>query len=338
MAGFLDQVFGSVPTAAPFIPTDPMMELSTLLSGEIKDWSQITNISDLYQKYMLSALDEAIPGFTDILKQGGTDTSALLKSALPLEEGKIPPDVAAAVARSAAFQSLGAGTVGGPMGAALAARDFGLTSLDLMNQGANLLGQGTNAAQRWSQIAGGTILPPSQSMYSPEFFLNFMQQQNQMRQAQDQLQRNLAAAPDPALQALNQWVEQVGGTVVGSYLGGGMGGGGGKNYMTSWNPNQYGTGAQASVAGGQNLPGGMNVGGFNPFAATTGGVNFGATNFGGTNIPYLGGNVSTPSGPGYGGVNVNVAAPTAAADPFSPQAGFPYTGPDMSQQYFGGYG
>lgn len=241
---FLDSVFGRKPDVPPLQPTDPLAELTTLLGGEIKDWPQIEELSSLYQNYMLGALDTAVPGFTDILKQGGVDAQTLLKEALPLEQGQIPADVAQQVTRSSAFQSLGAGTLGGPMGSALAARNLGLTSLDLMNQGANLAASGGNAAQRWAGIASGTILPPSSNMYSPQWFTDFIAKQRASQQAIAQQRANVAAAPDPALQALNQWIEQVGGSVVASYAGGGMGGGGmgggkGANYMTTYNAGSY---------------------------------------------------------------------------------------------------
>lgn len=282
MASFLDSIFGAKPQVAPFQPTDPLAELHQLLSGEIKDWPQIEELSSLYQTYMMGALNEAVPGFSDILKQGGADTQALLDQAAPLIQGEIPPDVAQSVMRSAAFQSLGSGTLGGPMGSALTARDLGLTSLDLMNQGANLLGQGGNAAQRWAQIASGTILPPSANLYSPEWFSTFMAQQRAAAQATQQFKYNVAASPDPALQALNQWIEQVGGTAIGAYTGGGMGGGGGRggSYMTGYNANQYGGDWLNNVGQGGASPGVS--AGFQPGTiADTGGYGAYASAFGG---------------------------------------------------------
>lgn len=217
------EVFGQKPQVAPFEPTDPLKELGSLLGGEIKDWPQIEQLSNLYQTYMMGALNEAIPGFSDILKAGGTDTEALLTQAEPLIKGEIPPDVAQSVMRSAAFQSLGSGTMGSPMAGALTARDLGVTSLDLMSQGANLLGAGGNAAQRWAQIASGTILPPSSQLYSPEWFSTFMAQQRAAKQATQQLRYNVAAAPDPAAAGISGTIMNL----LGAYLGHGMGGGGG---------------------------------------------------------------------------------------------------------------
>lgn len=298
MASILDMVFGQKPQVASFIPTDPLAELGTLLGGEIKDWPQIENLSNLYQTYMLGALNEAVPGFSDILKAGGVDTLALEKQALPLIEGKLPADVAAQVERSDAFQSLTSGTAGSPMAAGLTARDLGLTSLDLMNQGANLMGAAGNAAQRWAGIASGTILPPSANLYSPEWFSQFIAQQNAAKQATQQLRYNVAAAPDPAAAGISGTIMNL----LGAYLGAGRGGGGGSI-----------TPSYASATGG------FGMGGVNPYAATQGGFNYGPYNVGGSSVPYMGGGMPTDiSNPGYpAGGSSSGFTPTNINDTFA---------------------
>lgn len=223
MASISELIHGRKPEVAPFIPTDPLEELQKLLRGEITSWDEITQLSDLFQTYMLGAYEKAIPGFQDILKQGGADTASLLQTAEPLTRGEVPEDVAKEVFRRSAFLALGAGTLGGPMGTALAARNLGLTSLDLINQGANLLNAGGNAAQRWQQIASGTILPPSSQLYSPEWFSNFRAQQRAAKQATKQLKYNVEAAPDPAWAERAQLLASYGGMALGGAMGG-MGG------------------------------------------------------------------------------------------------------------------
>lgn len=220
MATFGELIHGRKPDVAPFISTDPLEMLKKLLSGEIQDWPQITELSNLYQTYMMDAIGQAVPGFSDILKQGGADTQSLLGEAAPLIKGQIPEDVKNQVLRSSAYQNLQSGG-GGQFLNSLQARDLGTTSLGLMQQGASMLGEGTNAAQRWQQMALGTILPPSSQMYSPEWFSTFMAQQNAAKQATKQLRYNTAAAPDPA------WADRANlfASIIGMYAGGGMGGG-----------------------------------------------------------------------------------------------------------------
>jgi hypothetical protein len=216
----LSDIFGSKPQVPNFIPTDPLAELTTLLGGEIKDWGQIENLSNLYETYMTGAMTKLIPNFTDILKQGGIDTGALETQALPEIEGQIPSDVAGQVFRDAAFSSLGAGTLGSPMGTALTPRDLGITSLDLQTQGANLLGQAGNAAQRWNQIAQGLILPPSASMYSPQWFSEFEAQQRAQKW-QVQMQKNIvSASPNPIAKGISDLVAYL----TASYIGHGPAG------------------------------------------------------------------------------------------------------------------
>jgi len=242
---FPEMIHGKKPEVAPFIPTDPIEMLKLLLSGEIKEWPQIEQLSNLYQNYMLSAYEKAIPGFGDILKEGAAGTKSLLQEAQPLIKGQIPPDVASQVARSSAFQSLMGGSMGGPMGTALTARDLGLTSLNLMNQGANLLTTGGNAAQRWQGIGSSTILPPTASMYSPQWFTEYMAKQAAAKQATQQYANNVAAAPDPVVSGIAGTVMNL----VGAYLGHGMGGG--SNTLATSQPSSFGQNYAAAMYGTQ---------------------------------------------------------------------------------------
>jgi len=222
MATFGELIHGRKPEVAPFIPTDPLKEMFKLLTGEIKNWDQITALSDLYQTYMMGAYNQAIPGFSDIMAQGGEDTAAMLKEAEPLIKGQLPEDVRNQVLRSAAFKSLGAGTLFGPMGGALAARDLGLTSLDLMGRGSQMAEMGGNAAQRWASIAGSMMLDPAKQLMSPQWFAEFIRDQNAARQATKQRRFNIEAAPDPAWADRANLLMGIIGMATGA---GGMGGG-----------------------------------------------------------------------------------------------------------------
>jgi hypothetical protein len=249
MANLSEMIHGRKPDIAPFKSTDPIEMLHKLLAGEATNWPDISKLGSLYQAYMLSNLENVVPGFSDMLKQGGIDTEMLLKSVEPLVQGQIPQDLSDEVMRHAAFTSLGAGTLGGPMGMALSARDLGLTGLDVMKQGAGLLDSGTNAAQRWQQIASGTILPPSSQLYSPEWFAEFDAKQKAAAQATKQLKFNRDAAPDPAMAQRAAMLASLlgsfagpGGSSMGSAISSGVNGvnyGGtnqGQQYNTQANP------------------------------------------------------------------------------------------------------
>ena len=118
--------------------------------------------------------------------------------------------------------------------------------MDMVNKGAALAGQAGNSAQMWEKIAGATIMSPAGFVITPAQQAEMTLTNRLIQQKTQQMRNNVAAAPDPALQALNQWIEQVGGTIIGAYATGGMGGRG--DYKTSYNAQGY-LGAPASGTG-----------------------------------------------------------------------------------------
>src|SRR5262245_5638345 len=149
---FLPNIFGSKPDIVPYQPIDFGKSQIKALMANLAAGGQISQLGDWFEKYMVDAYSKLIPNFSQLLGLGGKSAQAILEGAIPLSRGEIPDDVKQQVYRSGAYQSLLAGTLGGPMGMALTARDLGLTSLNLMNQGANLAGAGANAAQRWAGL------------------------------------------------------------------------------------------------------------------------------------------------------------------------------------------
>jgi hypothetical protein len=140
-------------------------------------------------------------------------------------------------------------------------------------------------------------------MITPQQLAEFKMQNRILQQATKQFGYNVAAAPSPAGQALNQWVEQVGGTILSSYATGGMSKGG--NFETSYNPSQYGVsnfgGNVSQGIGGSYSPGGFNFGGSGvPTAGSiTPGVYSAQPEFNfNTPLPE-GGMSSSASSPGY---------------------------------------
>ncbi len=257
MADISTLIHGKKPEVAPFIPTDPIEMLRKLLTGEIQDWPQIAQLSNLYQTYMLQALGSEIPGFSDILAQGGDLTKKMQGIAAEELAGKIPQDVWDQVGRSSAFQNLQSGLLGGPMGQANQARNLGLTSLDMIKMGMGTQEAAGNAAQRWAEIAKGTIMPPSSQLYSPQWFSQFMAEQNAARQATQQYKFNVEAMPDPAWSDRAKLLATYGGMAIGGGMGGGGGGAG--SSMNSFSQSFGGQGQnlgfggnyQAAMAGAQ---------------------------------------------------------------------------------------
>jgi hypothetical protein len=307
MASLADLIHGQKPQIAPFEPTDPIAELQKLLLGESQDWPQIAGLSDMYQTYMTDAFNKLFD-FSDITKQGGIDTDALLKAAQPLIMGDIPKDTAAQVLRSSAARGLSSGLLGSPAGQSIDPLQLGLTSLDLKQMGAGLVGAGTNAAQRWQQIAQGAMLPPSANLYSPEWFTQFIAQQNAARQATKQERYNVAAAPDPAISGIAGTIMNL----VGAYLGHGMGGGGGgiiPNTQVQGNTGFLSNFSNASQGGAPtglggflgNLWGGAT--GSNTYGPSAGDMSTLGANYGAAGLPVTYGESGFPSAIPVAGVD-----------------------------------
>jgi hypothetical protein len=207
--GGADKVFGTKPKVAPFVPVDLSDETGTALAGNLENADSITKF-----------LNTIVPGFSDILGTGLDNTLSELR-------GEIPQDVQDEVYRSSAFKSLMGGFGGTGMGKALAARDFGLTSL-------NMTQLGNNSAQLWTKLA--------EEAYSP-WLVGTSEQaaataaNNAGKQATDQFQFNVDAAPDPGAlgtfnldAALGQQMLSFGMASAGGAMGGG-GGGSSKGYQ-----------------------------------------------------------------------------------------------------------
>jgi hypothetical protein len=254
----LSSIFGTKPEIAPFTNLNLDREQMLALQGDLAAWGDISQLGDLFQQNYLSQLETAIPGFRDILAQGGALTAQEEGIAKTELAGQVPPDVAAQVTRSAAFQSLLSGTTGGPMAGALSARDLGLTSLDLINQGANMAGQAGNAAQRWASLSGaGQAAGVEQSMLqTPQQRSQFDLQQALIQQAIQQARNNVAAAPDPIAKGLSDIVENL----TAAYLGGKVGSiGAGNAAATQATSTNYAFGTPASSAGVPYTPAGTGV-------------------------------------------------------------------------------
>lgn len=251
MAWLGELIHGQKPEVAPFEPTDPLQELLKLLSGEIKDWPQISQLGDLFQKDVFSKLEAAGIPFRNIVEMGSQNVEQAQKNALALQKGIMPPLDVKANLRGSAFQNLGSGLLGSFAGTANSLRNLGIGGYEAMQKGVGMASEAGNAAQRWMQMAMGTVLPAASQLYSPEWFTQFMAQQRQAKQATQQMRYNVAAAPDPVISGIAGTVMNL----VGAYLGAGRGGGG--NMLQTSDPN-----AMANV---QSVPAGGVGGGWAQF-------------------------------------------------------------------------
>lgn len=168
-AGGSEKVFGRKPEVAGFKPTDLGVESKRAVNSNLSNYDDIAKL-----------LERILPGYGEMVKTGSRNTQSLLR-------GEIPQDVQDSLKRSSAFRSFQGGYSGSPMSRALTARDFGRTSLDLMESG-------NNSAQRWMQMTQGSASPyivtaPAQAAQT--------ERNNLYEQAVSQFKFNVASAPDP---------------------------------------------------------------------------------------------------------------------------------------------
>jgi hypothetical protein len=229
---FLDAIFGKKPQVATWKNQSPQTAQSQSITGNLANFGDIAKLGQQYTDYLTQEQNKLLPGYSANLAKGESDTGQLLGDASSLLGGNLPQDVIDQIQRSDAFGALSGGYAGSGMSRNLTARDLGLTSLDLMKQGASMLGQGGNSAQQWASLASGDIMNPAAEFVSPQQQLAANFQNAELAQQSQQFKYNVAAAPDPMISGIHNTIMSL----LGAYLGG-MGGGIGK-----------GGGGQAGVA------------------------------------------------------------------------------------------
>jgi len=287
----LSDIFGTKPKIAPYIPTEFGPEQIKALKENIAAFPEITKLGNLYQDYMTSAFNEAIPGFSDILATGGALTQKMQATAGEELAGEIPQDVQEQVQRSSAFQNLMSGG-GGGMASANTARNFGLTSLDLIGKGAQLQETAGNAAQRWAGLASNLVMSPAGYLVTPQQQVELTMSNRLHQQATQQLRENVAAAPDPIAKGLSDIVENL----TAAYLGGKVGKiGAGNAAATEATGSAFGPQMESAFAGYDDFGNQINTGG--------GGGSGGDTSFsfgtGGYSKDTGGGTAYNPYGSGF---------------------------------------
>jgi len=215
-------------------------------------------------------LNQAMPGYQGMVSKMATGAADLLggPTTQAFQAGNVPTDVINQIQRQAAYQSISGGTSGAGPGTAQAitARDLGLTSLSLINQGmareqagfaqtGNLLSMGRNLLMP-QPVNPLSLMPLSDLIYG------------QTWSKQANYQANLAAFNAKAAAAAAQVgapapnaAAGIGGAIgglfgsqsfqnsLGSLFGGGGGGGGGMPGVTSFSAGMPDDFAGFDVAG-----------------------------------------------------------------------------------------
>jgi len=170
------------------------------------------------QTLLESQLRRAIPGYDQLVSQASSNIGSALK-------GEISSDVQSQLQRSSAGRALSGGYgAGSGVGRNLAARDFGLTSMQIQNQG---LAQAQNFIQQQRTFGMAQPFSVSSMFITPTQRINLALQENQFQYNRDMAAAQVAAQPDPMMAAIGGSLSNIGGMALGGSMGGMMGGGGG---------------------------------------------------------------------------------------------------------------
>jgi hypothetical protein len=228
------------------------------------------------QTLLEAQLRRAIPGYDQLIAQAGKNIGSRLR-------GEVDQDVQSQLQRAVAGRAVGGGFKDASgIRTNLLARDFGLTAMQIQNQG---LAQAQNFIQQQRTMGMAQPFSVSSMFITPTQRINLSLQENQFQYNRDMAAAQVAAQPDPMMAAIGGSLSNIGGMAFGSGMGGMMGGSGG------------GGGGQGGGGGGGFT---INMGGY-------GSGNVGYNPYG----SYQPNMYSAPSGYSpYGGYNPNSSTST----------------------------
>lgn len=212
------------PNLPAFKPINVQNEQQTAIAGNqavtpgLEQWA--SGINQFNQNQLTQMLNQSIPMYQQLKGQ----TSNLISQEL---SGQVPTDVSQQVQNSAAARAIGGGYGGSGAHGDLVARDLGLTSL-------NLTQQGINSAQQWMQTVSSIEKPqlfdfssmfvtPGQQIASDTSERN-AQFQHDWTQNQIDWQSSLGYLAGNELQTDSSQLNSMVGSVAGSAAGGAGGG------------------------------------------------------------------------------------------------------------------
>jgi hypothetical protein len=179
------------------------------------------------QSLLETQLRRAIPGYDQLISQAGKNIGSALR-------GELSPEVSAQVQRSTAGRALAGGFgAGSGFGRSLTARDLGLTSMQLQNQG---LAQAQNFIQQQRAFGMAQPFSVSSMFITPAQRIGAIQQQQSAQYGRDLTAAQVAAAPSPFQQSVGTALSNVGNIAGGALMQYGM-----YNAMMANSPMAYGT-------------------------------------------------------------------------------------------------
>lgn len=243
---FLQDIFGSKPTVPAWKPLNLGSEQGAAIANNqqnLQSAEQLTaNANAFSQQQIQQMLNNAIPGFSQLTG----NVQSTINSEIA---GELPADVQQRIQSSTAANAFAGGYAGSDLARNLTARDLGITSL-------NLTQQGLSSAQSWIQQMNNLFSPGmlnvSGMFVTPGQQAAFDVQQQQQQFQQQWMQNQINAMPDPVLSGINTQITNL----VGAYL---SKGGGGGQYAAQYGANDV-SGSGMDFGGGGSGFGSMAVG------------------------------------------------------------------------------
>jgi hypothetical protein len=201
---------GSKPKIPAFTPVDAAAEQSKAIQGNLANFDSASQLaaktSSADQAALTEQLRKAIPGYDQIISKASQNIQSQLG-------GEINPDVSSQVQRSSAAKALAGGYgASSGLGRSLTARDLGLTSMGIQQQG---FGNALNYIQNQRSTATAQPMSVSSMFLSPQQRIGTAQFNATGAMQQGNLQAQANAMPDPTLAALGNSFQQFGGLAAG---------------------------------------------------------------------------------------------------------------------------
>jgi hypothetical protein len=221
------------------------------------------------QTLLESQLRRAIPGYDQLIAQAGKTIGSRLR-------GEVDQDVQSQLQRAVAGRAVGGGFKESEgIRTNLLARDFGLTAMQIQNQG---LAQAQNFIQQQRTMGMAQPFSVSSMFITPTQRINLSLQENQFQYQRDMAAAQVAAQPDPMMAAIGGSLSNIGGMAFGSGMGGmmggggggGQGGGGGGGFTINMGGGGYGVGGGGGGYYPQGRSSGYNPYGQNPYGGYNG--------------------------------------------------------------------
>jgi hypothetical protein len=203
---------GSKPKIPAFKPIDFAAEQKQAIQQNIGSLESATDLATkttaAEQSQLEAQLRRAIPGYDQLIAQAGKTIGSRLR-------GEVDQDVQSQLQRAVAGRAVGGGFKDASgIRTNLLARDFGLTAMQIQNQG---LAQAQNFIQQQRMFGMAQPFSISSMFITPGQRIGAMQQQQSAQYNRDMTAAQVAAMPDPTMAAFGSAISQAGGFAGGAY-------------------------------------------------------------------------------------------------------------------------